>query len=95
VIADEDASTLGGTAAYARLRRRLERARDLLVLAQSGRRVRRSLRRASFHIGAFDRVVKRGGRRGLVDPDLGEELGGLVRGVQTEIGFLRAPPPGG
>jgi len=95
VIADEDASTLGGTAAYARLRRRLGRARDLLVLAHSGRRARRSLRRASFHIGAFDRVVKRGGRRGVVDPDLGEELGGLVRGVQTEIGFLRAPPAGG
>ena len=94
VLADEDPIDIGGPAVYARLQRRLQHAHDLVALAQAGRRVRRNLRRALGQLGAFDRVVKRGGRHGLVDPDLGEELGGLVRGALAQIGFLR-PAAGG
>ncbi len=91
VLVEEDPVDLGGPAAYSRLQRRLKHARDLVTVAQTGRRVRRNLRRALFHLGVFDRLVKRGGRRGLVDPDLGEEIGGLVRGAVAQIGFIRSP----
>jgi len=80
---------LGGLPTRARLQRRLVRARSLLGVARSGIRVRRHLRRALLHLGVFDRILRRGGRRGLIDPDLGEEMGGLSRGALTEVGALR------
>ncbi len=91
VLAEEDAGDVGGAAAHARLRRRLDRARGLLVVAQSGQGVRRHLRRALRQLAAFDRVMRRSGRKRTADPDLIEELGGMVRGVITQVNSLRPP----
>jgi len=88
-LADEDAVDLGGPTTYARLQRRLARAHDLVVAAQAGRRERRRLRRALQQLGAFGRLVRRKGTKGSVDPDLSEELTGLVSATVSEIGFLR------
>jgi hypothetical protein len=91
VLDEKGPGALGGPATYGRLRRRLKRAHDLVAVAQTGRRVRRRLRRALLQLGVFDRLVRRRGRRGVVDPDLGEEIGGLVRGAIGQIGLLRSP----
>jgi hypothetical protein len=88
VLVEEGPSSFGGAAAYGRLERRLEQAGNRVDVAQSGKRVRRQLRRAPQHLGAFGRLVRRGGRQGLIDPDLGEELSGLAAAAVAQIGTL-------
>jgi hypothetical protein len=88
VLLEEGASGVGGAAAYGRLERRLEQARGRVVLAQSGKRMPRQIRRAAHQLGVFNRLVRRGGRRGVIDPDLGEELSGLAAAAVAEIGAL-------
>jgi hypothetical protein len=88
VLVEEGPASLGGVAAYGRLERRLEQARSRVALAQAGKRVPRQLRRATQQLAVFGRLVRRGGRQGLVDPDLGEELSGLAAAAGAQIGTL-------
>jgi hypothetical protein len=88
VLVEEGPSSVGGVAAYGRLRRRLEQTRDRVSLALSGKRVPRNLRRAGQQLGVFGRLVRRGGRQGLIDPDLGEELSGLTAAAAAQSGTL-------
>jgi hypothetical protein len=86
---EEDAVDIGGQATYARLQRRLGRARDLVAVAQTGRRARRHLRQALQQLGAFARTARRQGKQGNAAPDLVDELTGLASAAVSEIGFLR------
>ena len=88
-LSEEDAVDVGGQATYARLQRRLGRARDLVAVAQTGRRARRHLRQALQQLGAFARTARRQGKQGNADPDLVDELTGLASAAVSEIGFLR------
>src|SRR5262249_61373815 len=58
---EEDAVDIGGQATYARLQRRLGRARDLAAVAETGRRVRRHLRQALPQLGPFARAARPAG----------------------------------
>lgn len=89
VLTDEDVTTFGSPATQARFQRPVGRSRDLVAVAQSGRRVPRHLRRSLQHLGVITRMLQRGTRQGRLDPDVSGELAELVSEAVYAIGVLR------
>lgn len=88
-LADEPAEAYGGQVTLARLSRRLARARDLVATAQTGKKVRRNLRRAQRQLVGLSKLVERKQRQGRIEPDVSEDLQLLVSTAHFEIGALR------
>ncbi len=89
ILGARDPGDVGGLTTRGRLLARLARSRARLERAQTGRRVRLHLAAARRNVRAFDRLVRRGGRRAVIEPDLVGELTSLGAELLAQIGQLR------
>jgi hypothetical protein len=87
ILATTPATELGGPAVQERLRVKIARVRVMVAAGQvlQGNHRSRRLNRATDLLASFIKSVKKGGRRGKIDPEVADRMLELATGAQSRL----------